>query len=370
MTFTERHFFPGANTPEGFVSRFDGILPTRESGRFFYCIKGGPGTGKSSFMRKLGDDLKASDQPVEYFHCSSDAASLDGIAFPKANIALADGTAPHILDPKYPAAADRIVDLGACWDEAGIAAHRDKIQRLCAQNSACFARAYRYLAAAKQLRLDAAAQAAPYVSPWAADRECVRIVYEEMGSYPAGHRRGALRRLFATGFTPGGHISFLDSILQGCTRVYHVLGGVGSPTGELMAKVQETALARGIDVESFTCLMDPFGPPEHLVLPALGVALVTVNSAHSTASAAQVTVDLDTYVSLPDSARDIQRFDEEQAHALVLAALDALRQAKVIHDELETCYVPHMDFDKVEALRQDILAEIRNRAQLATNSAK
>jgi len=362
MTPAERHFFPGANTPEGFVSRFDGILPAREKG-FFYYIKGGPGTGKSSFMKTLAENMKTAGQPVEYFRCSSDAASLDGVAFPQLGVAVADGTAPHTLDMRWPAAADALIDLSTCWDAGAIAAHRDKIQRLCAQNSACFLRAYRYLAAARCLQQNAAAQAAPYAAPWAADRECVRMAYEELGAYPAGQRRGSVRALFATGFTPGGHISLVDSIVQGCKRVYHILGGPGSATGALLARLQDTALARGIDVESYACPMDPYGPPEHLVLPALGVAFVSVNSAHGCAAPAYAAVDMDIYVNLTEDARAVQRFDAEQAQGLVLAALEAIAQAKTVHDELENCYAPYMDFDKVEVLRQNVLADLLRRAE-------
>lgn len=57
---------------------------------------------------------------LEYMHCSSDSESLDGIVIPAKKVALLDGTAPHVVDPKNPGAVDEIINLGDFWDEEGI----------------------------------------------------------------------------------------------------------------------------------------------------------------------------------------------------------------------------------------------------------
>ena len=44
--------FPGGNTYKGFHSFYDYMLPNDEANRIF-CIKGGPGVGKSSFMKSV-----------------------------------------------------------------------------------------------------------------------------------------------------------------------------------------------------------------------------------------------------------------------------------------------------------------------------
>ena len=48
----ERHMFPGGNTSKGFFSYYDFVLPQEKAKRIL-ILKGGPGVGKSSFMRKL-----------------------------------------------------------------------------------------------------------------------------------------------------------------------------------------------------------------------------------------------------------------------------------------------------------------------------
>lgn len=356
-TVMERHIFPGANTPLGFYSCFPQII-SQDDAQYYYFIKGGPGTGKSSLMRAVGEQLAAAGQPVEYFHCSSDPQSLDGVYFPQIGVAMIDATAPHSYDPRYPAAAGRILELGAYWDSAKIAAHREDIQRITRKNSQAFATAYRYLAAARSLFDEARDQVRRNLPDWAADREAVRFAFEEMAAYPAGHGRGDCRRLFATGFTPGGHISFLDSILQGYDRVYAVEGLPGSGC-ELMAKLQETALSRGLDAEAYPCIMDPAGPPEHLLLPSLGVAIISTNDYHRSAVPIHGRIDMGQYIDEASLDTDALAFIAREQKTLINAALGAIGKSKDLHDELEQYYAPNMNFDAVSALLDDVVAEIK-----------
>ena len=46
-----RKMFPGGNTSQGFYSYYRYILP--EDAKRIFIIKGGPGTGKSVFMREV-----------------------------------------------------------------------------------------------------------------------------------------------------------------------------------------------------------------------------------------------------------------------------------------------------------------------------
>ena len=81
-----RHYFPGNNTPEGFFSYYRYILTQREANKII-CIKGGPGTGKSTFMKAVGSRLEKKGLNIDYLHCSADAESLDGIVLKDEKIA-------------------------------------------------------------------------------------------------------------------------------------------------------------------------------------------------------------------------------------------------------------------------------------------
>lgn len=87
-------FFMGANTPQGFVSRFDQLGDAADGWRKF-VIKGGPGTGKSSLMKRLAAELEPYCGELELIHCSSDVHSIDAVVVPSIKASIADGTAPH-----------------------------------------------------------------------------------------------------------------------------------------------------------------------------------------------------------------------------------------------------------------------------------
>lgn len=92
------HFFLGANTPQGFVSRFDQLADPSDGWREF-IIKGGPGTGKSTLMKRVAKAFEPESSQIEWIHCSSDVESLDGVIIHDQKISIADGTPPQENDP-------------------------------------------------------------------------------------------------------------------------------------------------------------------------------------------------------------------------------------------------------------------------------
>ena len=106
-----QHYFLGANSRDGFSSLY----------RFFpgsgddYChiIKGGPGTGKSSFMKQIGQAAEERGFDVHYVLCSGDPDSLDGVYLPALHLAWVDGTAPHVGEPRCFGVDSDYVNLGS-----------------------------------------------------------------------------------------------------------------------------------------------------------------------------------------------------------------------------------------------------------------
>lgn len=94
--------FPGGNTSQGSYSFFDYIIP--ENVKRVFCLKGGPGVGKSSLMKKIYKEFLHRGYDIDLYHCPSDPSSLDGLVIKKLGVVLMDATAPHTMDPKLPGA--------------------------------------------------------------------------------------------------------------------------------------------------------------------------------------------------------------------------------------------------------------------------
>ena len=78
----ERAFFISANGYGGFRTMQPIFYKSQEFERVF-LIFGGPGTGKSSLMRKVASAAEGGGAVCEYIYCSSDIRSLDGVIITK-----------------------------------------------------------------------------------------------------------------------------------------------------------------------------------------------------------------------------------------------------------------------------------------------
>ena len=88
-----RYVFPGGNTAFGFYSFYDDII--KNAFTKLFILKGGPGVGKSTLIKRIGSHLLQQGYDIEYHCCSSDKNSFDGLLVPALGIAIVDGTAPH-----------------------------------------------------------------------------------------------------------------------------------------------------------------------------------------------------------------------------------------------------------------------------------
>ena len=102
-TMLDRFF--GAATINGSVDYID--ILTEGTKRYF--IKGRPGTGKSTFLKKLAQSAFDNGFTVERYHCAFDPSSLDMIIVRELKLCLFDSTAPHEYFPSKE--NDEIIDF-------------------------------------------------------------------------------------------------------------------------------------------------------------------------------------------------------------------------------------------------------------------
>ena len=118
--------FAGANSGRGFVSFYDKIFSDPGILRR-YLLVGGPGTGKSSFMRRVASAAESEGFDVRLYYCSSDHSSLDAIVIEN-TVAILDATAPHTAEPELAGAKDEIINLGQFWDSDMLFEKREQIR--------------------------------------------------------------------------------------------------------------------------------------------------------------------------------------------------------------------------------------------------
>ena len=330
-----KHFFPGGNTADGFVNRFEGIIPPWDDNKRIFVLKGGPGVGKNTFMQRLGQTAVQKGYDVEYFHCASDGDSLDAVRIPKVGFTMLDGTAPHIIDPVTPGAVDGIMNLGVFLREDLLAKSRTKIRALQRQNSLGYQHTFAYLSAAGTLKRDEDKILVDTI-----DRQVLRYAVCSSLQLPsaADGQYPQARALFSAAITPSGIIEHMDTIAEGARIV--LLSGPKAVAAEWIKTADALAGFYGLRRELFSTPLTP-EQPAHLLLPDLDLCYTTCDTCAYTQQ-----LDL-TPLCSNDVLTQYEALAEQHApttQSLITAALSALSSTKKIHDDIETFYKTCMDF--------------------------
>ena len=77
-----RRYFPASKSSHGIRNYYGDLFTDTRTDRL-YIIKGGPGTGKSPFMKVVARHARNRGYAVTEYACSSDPASLDGLMLPR-----------------------------------------------------------------------------------------------------------------------------------------------------------------------------------------------------------------------------------------------------------------------------------------------
>ena len=151
--------------------------------------------------------MEEAGTPVEYLWCSGDPDSLDGVVLPALRCAVADGTSPHVLEPKYPAAVDRYVDLGRFYDLSAAKRDAEEVKAHTHTYKAAYERAYRHLKAARSVELDAVRTVAAGFDRPRAEKRVGGIITRELRRR-GGQQGRTLRRFFGKHDPQGLHLAF------------------------------------------------------------------------------------------------------------------------------------------------------------------
>ena len=348
-------YFLGANSPHGFYSLYDELID-RSDAAAVYILKGGPGCGKSTLLKKVGAAAQEAGYPVEYIRCSGDPDSMDGIVLPAQKTAIVDGTAPHVVEPQLPGAVDHYIDLGLCYDGTSLAGLRGELTEAMKGYKTCYDRAYRCLAAACDT--DAACRSI-LVSKALNEKISKRvkgIISREL--HPAGKESGRVTRRFLSAVSCKGLVCQWETIQEQCRKLY-VLEDSHAFAHLFLLPLMTAASAAGYNVIACSSPMAP-ERLEHLLIPDLALAFVSSTPSLPYPGKAHRHIRLD---AMPDADllrqnRQRLRFSRKISAALVQESVHCLEEAKLMHDKLEALYNPHVDFDRVHAIADELIESL------------
>ncbi|WP_299088454.1 PRK06851 family protein [uncultured Metabacillus sp.] len=358
MSAKVRHYYAGGNTAKGFYSLYDSVLEDVER---LYILKGGPGTGKSSLMKRIGEYMEGKGFDIEYLHCASDNHSIDGVLLPAYKVGIVDGTAPHIIEPKAPGVIEEYVNLGVAWDSQKLSLNKEAILQLNEEISSKFSMAYKTFAEALRAHDDIEEI---YISNM--DFAEANKLSQELISLFYGddqlEKKPSIKHRFLGAATPLGAVDFIQNLTEDIEKRYFVKGRAGSGKSTMLKKIVAAGEEKGFDVEVYHCGFDP-NSLDMVILREKSIAIFDSTAPHEYFPDRESDEIIDMYERCMTPGTD-EKYAEDIARTTkaykdkMKEAISYLAEAKELRDKLEDYYIEAMDFAKVEEIQQGILKEI------------
>ncbi|MBQ3556803.1 MAG: hypothetical protein IJA11_03280 [Oscillospiraceae bacterium] len=261
------------------------------------------------------------------------------------------------MEPKLPGAVEHYVNLGACYDAAALAPLRNQLKSCMTGYKECYQQAYGNLSAAAQVRQDVRAALHSDALRDKMQKRAAGILSREVRR-KKGAPAGRVRQRFLSGMTCRGKLPLWGTAFAQCEKVYHLCDRYG------MAHEMLTTLLAGIQRGGYDVVAcpSPMAPMrlEHLLVPKLGLAFLSCPGDTQLPAAPFRRVHIDAMIdpALLRENRGRLRLSAHIADQLESAAAGCLAQAKSMHDELEKLYNPHVDFELVSRMAEEIIGQI------------
>lgn len=350
-------FFLGANAPKGYYSKFDQLLSYKPGARCF-LLKGGPGTGKSTVLKKVAAALNEKGLSTELIYCSADIQSLDAVLASDGNFAILDATLPHSVEPRFPGAYEETVELGDCWDNSKLIEKSEIIMGLFNKNREFHERGRRYISAAANLLDEAARLSLSEISQDKTAKAAARICARELHKTSKSSGKEKIR--FLSAITGEGVTMFDDTARLLCGKIYVVDDDCGAVSRIFMNTVRKIALERGYNIITCRCSVFPQEKNEHILIPEAGIGFMTSNRRHTINTKPYRIIHAKRFINKEKSGKTKIKikFTLKAADELIKEASLCMKEAKAVHDELEKIYIGAMDFSLVDEKQNKILEAV------------
>ena len=325
-------FFLGANSANGFYSLYDEFC--REKGGYFYLIKGGPGGGKSSFMRTIAETAESKGYDTEIVYCSGDPDSVDAVYITSLGIGWIDATSPHITEPEFFGVCSCYVNLGQFCART----ENQDIEIYSKLYKEAYDTAYSYLKAADCVKSAKIHGLCPDSAVKKAKSRAKSAVKRELGS--KSDSVGSISLRFISCISCKGEIVLKDRVENLCKHVFLLDNRFGLEQFYLQEVIENCGGERLIVCPS------PINPQrlEAVLIPEKGLGFVSASLLPEYEAYRHIRLDALIPSDVIRAHRSEIRNREKLYRELIDTACRYLKQAKEYHDLLEQAYRPYIDF--------------------------
>lgn len=340
-----KNFFAAANSGYGFYSFYDNIFED-DSITERHIIKGGPGTGKSRFMKEIAYAARKKGFDLETYSCSSDPSSLDGVVVNRPNkgrVCVLDGTAPHVCEASLPGARDTIINFCDFWDSRALVSEKERIKALGVEKQRAYLRASDSLRSTLLLNRETESNI----------RSCLNRAKIESAARkylsPSSALGGYFERIgLCTSFGMFGEYC-LDTYTSVCDDLVVIDNALSCADAFIEALL---SVARALKIASYRSYsyLDPH-KLDAIYFPSLALSFVSSDiSSADESEKCRKHVSMQRFVDMPakKSAKSELKSAAAAEKELRRKTSVEMEKMRAAHFEIEKIYISAMDFERKE----------------------
>lgn len=345
-----RYVLTSSYTSQGFYTFLPDLLQGIPK---LYILKGAPGSGKSTFIRLLGESFSDQGYEVEFWVSAADPVSPEGVLIPQLKAAVVNGSLAYPIDPRYPGLTGDIIYLGDYWDKQIIQDHRQEIMDMCNDQEQHRHQAAAALKSAAAVQETIKKQAAAYLNLEKMHQLIDQLADEILDSHQAE------KHYFASAVTAEGMINYMDEISSSCKKRYVFQGPAGSGKSTAMMGLAARARAKGYSLEYYHCGLEA-DSIQMIIILNLQIALIDAGLLELAVKPWDAVIDMGKCLKGYDETTLAHESSESLRvyETLMLEAQQELEQAHRCLKELKKIYALSMDFEALNRKRQQVQEEI------------
>ncbi len=345
-------YFLGSSSPTGFKTNFNSLIS--DTGYYTYIIKGGPGTGKSTLMKRI--EKAFPDEDKEIYFCSSDPDSYDAVILKESKVILVDGTSPHCFDCDYPGAVQCILDLGRFWDTIRLREQKDSIVSATTDYLQYHLRCRRFIAAMAAIISDTLHIVSPAINTVKLDNFIGRLSKKLFPKKTAGEGNTYYKQL--SSISPNGYITNIPDD----NTVYLLDDSHMAGSDYFLRKLASDLTGKGYDIEVSLCNVQNEENYEHLRVPELSIVFLTSTIINNLTLPVKKPVNFLRFYdkNIIHEKKSRLKFNASAVKNLQNEAVCSLKNAKESHDKLEKYYTEAVEFGGIDELVNVLVSDIKS----------
>lgn len=342
-----RYVFASSNTCQGFHTFVPELISKLQN---VFVLKGGPGTGKATFIRLLGEELADKGYEIEFWISSVDSMNPEGVFIPQLQAAIINGSGIQAIDPEYPGATGYFINLGEYTEVLPTYQEKQQVMELIDQFARHHQQAITHLQEAARVKENVSQANIRNMDQERLQGMAKKLLDDMIPDQPGE------QHYFASAVTPEGIINYLDESSSRCSRRYILKGPAGWGASGLIAQLAQKACEKGYGVEYYHSGLD-CNSLLMVVIPGLELAIIDADDIQLSIKPWDIVVDFSSYLEQYQKEPMELEYSEEWRtyESLLLAARDQLEQSRQILKRLKQSGSRRLDYPRLNQKREEVL---------------